>query len=81
MGRAMGTGLISRKGKRATGVETASGQSWIDQELGAGPFSEVRLDQRLRTLLEQLSSGVGESIPLVCQDSRQHQSGLSIFVQ
>ena len=28
----------------------------------------MRLDHRLRTLLEQLSAGVGESIPLVCQE-------------
>jgi Transposase DNA-binding len=41
---------------------------WIEQELLGGQFGDVRLEKRFRTLLEQLSTGVGESIPLVCQD-------------
>jgi Transposase DNA-binding len=64
----MGTGAVSRSGKEAKGSGRRSGQSWIDQEIGAGQFGDVRLEQRLRILLEQLSNGVGESIPLVCQD-------------
>src|SRR3954470_19521276 len=45
-----------------------SSEAWIDQEVGRGQFGDVRLDKRFRTLLEQVSNGVGESIPLVCQD-------------
>jgi hypothetical protein len=31
-------------------------------------FSDVRLNKRFRKLLEQLSGGIGESIPWACQD-------------
>ena len=58
-----------------------SSHAWMDQEVGPGPFKDVRLDKRFRTLLEQLATGVGESIPWVCQDSREHQGGLSLSVQ
>ena len=42
--------------------------SWIDDELAGCKFSDVRLDKRFRTLMEQLSEGVGETIPMACQD-------------
>jgi len=45
-----------------------SSKAWIDQEVGPGQFGDVRLNKRFRTLLEQVSNGVGESLPLVCQD-------------
>src|SRR3954452_12332382 len=64
----MCTGVVRRSGKETKGSGQSSGQSWIDQEIGAGQFTDVRLDRRLRNLVEQLSTGVGESIPLVCQD-------------
>jgi len=60
--------VSTRNGKQAKSTEKGSSRSWIDQEVGVGQFSDVQLHQRLRTLLEQLSGGVGESIPLVCQD-------------
>src|SRR2546423_34184 len=64
----MCTGVVGRSGKGANEPGKGSSKPWIDEELGGGQFGDVRLDQRLRTLLEQLSAGVGESIPLVCQD-------------
>jgi hypothetical protein len=64
----MCTGMVGRSGTGTNGPAKGSSKTWIDQEIGAGQFGDVRLDQRLRTLLEQLSTGVGESIPLVCQD-------------
>jgi hypothetical protein len=42
--------------------------SWIDQELAGCQFKDMRLGKRFRKLLEQLSDGTGESIPLACQD-------------
>src|SRR5205085_8482424 len=42
--------------------------SWIDDELAGGKFSDVRLGKRFRTLVERLSEGVGETIPMACQD-------------
>ena len=41
---------------------------WIDNELSGCSFKDTRLGKRFRSLLAQLSSGPGESIPLVCQD-------------
>ena len=42
--------------------------SWIDQELAGCEFADVRLDKRFRVLMERLSEGVGETIPMACQD-------------
>jgi Transposase DNA-binding len=42
--------------------------SWIDQEIEKCTFVDERLGKRFRTLLEQLSDGTGESIPMACQD-------------
>jgi len=42
--------------------------SWVVDELAGCKFSDVRLQKRLRTLVEQLSEGVGETIPMACQD-------------
>jgi hypothetical protein len=42
--------------------------SWIDQELAGCQFKDMRLGKRFRKLLEQLSDGTAESIPLACQD-------------
>lgn len=42
--------------------------SWIDEELGGCKFADVRLDKRFRTFVERLSEGVGETIPMACQD-------------
>ena len=42
--------------------------SWIDEELAGCKFADVRLDKRFRTLVERLSEGVGETIPMACHD-------------
>lgn len=44
------------------------GTDWIEQEVLGCRFADARLAKRFRTLLEQLSAGVGDSIPLACQD-------------
>jgi hypothetical protein len=41
---------------------------WAVHEIDEGAFADLRLGRRLRTLLEQLSEGPGQSLPLVCQD-------------
>jgi hypothetical protein len=48
------------------GADTPS--TWIDRELKGCNFKDKRLGKRFRSLLEQLSSSPGDSIPLVCQD-------------
>jgi len=64
------------------GIEQSNFQSktWMDRELAGCKFRDVRLEKRFRKLFEQLSGGLGESIPMVCQDSREHESSLPFFL-
>jgi len=47
---------------------TQESAEWIEQELAGCSFPDRRLHQRLQQLLQQFSSGLGESIPFACQD-------------
>jgi hypothetical protein len=42
--------------------------AWFDRELAGCSFADERLNKRLRKLLAQIGSAMGQSIPLVCQD-------------
>jgi hypothetical protein len=42
--------------------------SWIDEELDGCEFADARLGKRLRAFVSQLSEGIGETIPMACQD-------------
>ena len=64
----MCTAVVGGSGNGVKQSDQDPSNAWIDQELLGGQFGDVRLEKRFRTLLEQLSDGVGESIPLVCQD-------------
>jgi hypothetical protein len=55
-------------GKRGFEPETLSSHDWIEQELAASALPDVRLEKRLRHVVEQLAKGVGRSIPWACQD-------------
>lgn len=52
---------------------------WIDQELSICEFRDVRLRKRFRTLVEQLSEGVGGSIPWACQDWASTKAAYRFF--
>jgi hypothetical protein len=41
---------------------------WLDDELAACRFADKRLAKRFKNLAEQLSEGIGESIPMACED-------------
>src|SRR5271155_1622747 len=43
-------------------------ESWIDQELTGCEFADARLGKRFGTLMEQMSTGIGRTIPLACGD-------------
>jgi len=53
--------------------------SWIDEELGECDFGDVRLGKRFRTLVEQLSQGIGETIPMACQDWASTKAAYRFF--
>ena len=42
--------------------------AWFDRELAGYCFVDERLNKRLRKLVAQIGSAMGQSIPLVCQD-------------
>lgn len=59
----------SRCGDRQSGqIDPDAPQPWVEQELNGCRFKDKRLERRLRTLLAQLASRPGGSIPLACQD-------------
>lgn len=41
--------------------------AWFDRELAGCSLADERLNKRLRKLVPQIGSAMGESIPLVCQ--------------
>ena len=57
----------------------SAGELWIDRELAGCQFRDVRLGKRFRKVLEQLSEGTGESIPLVCQDWANTKAAYRFF--
>ena len=56
-----------------------SEETWFDRELFACKFKDVRLGKRFQALLKQLSSGIRESIPLVCQDWANTKAAYRFF--
>jgi len=53
--------------------------SWLDGELEEGRFADVRLGKRFRTLLKRLSEGIGETIPMACQDWASTKAAYRFF--
>ena len=43
-------------------------QSWAEAEVAHSNFKDKRLGKRFRSLLQQLTEGIGKSIPFACQD-------------
>lgn len=58
----------SQHSQRVDHATASQTKTWIDRELFGSEFRDARLNKRFRKLFEQLSDGIGESIPLVCQD-------------
>jgi hypothetical protein len=57
-----------RKRRQSHIADVKPPASWVDREVANCEFKDERLGKRFRSLLEQLSSSPGDSIPLVCQD-------------
>jgi len=53
--------------------------SWLDDELQACNFADVRLGKRFRIVLERFSQGLGETIPLACQDWASTKAAYRFF--
>ena len=68
--------MILREGRRGRGAET---ERWVDREIAACEFADVRLGRRLRDLLGQIADAVGESIPMACQDWANAKAAYRFF--
>jgi Transposase DNA-binding/Transposase DDE domain len=54
-------------------------KAWVDQELDGAYFQDVRLGKRLRTLLGLMANGLGQTIPLACQDWANTKAAYRFF--
>lgn len=54
-------------------------EAWVDGELAGCSLPDDRLNKRLRKLLVQIGSDMGQSIPLVCQDWANAKAAYRFF--
>lgn len=67
---------------KGSGRGTRSGvqlevRSWAEEEVASSEFKDERLGKRFQTLLQQLTEGIGKSIPFACQDGANTKCVLS----
>jgi hypothetical protein len=60
-------------------VEANFMRSWLDDEVKECRFGDGRLGKRFRLLLERLSNGLGETIPMACQDWASTKAAYRFF--
>src|SRR5215468_11585336 len=73
----MGLPLRDRSAKGC--LRSLKGECWIDRETAGCDFRDARLGERLRKLLAQIGSAMGQSIPLVCQDWANTKAAYRFF--
>jgi Transposase DNA-binding len=52
---------------------------WVDREIDESAFKDARLGKRFRELLIRMGGGIGESIPLACQDWANTKAAYRFF--
>lgn len=70
---------LVRKRRQTRVADAKSPNAWVDQEAADCEFKDERLGKRFRSLLAQLSSSPGDSIPLVCQDWANTKAAYRFF--
>jgi hypothetical protein len=68
-----------RKRRQCAIADAKPQATWVDRELADCVFKDERLGKRFRSLLGQLSSSPGDSIPLVCQDWANTKAAYRFF--
>jgi hypothetical protein len=48
--------------------EPSDSAHWVDGEIDESVFKDARLGKRFRELFIRMGGGIGESVPLACQD-------------
>lgn len=56
-----------------------SNKEWLDQELSGSTFKDERIGKRFKTICEQLWRGIGNPIPLACQDWANTKAAYRFF--
>jgi hypothetical protein len=51
--------------------------SWIDQELAGSRIAGARLGKQFALIVEQLSTGLGRTLPLACEDRAGNKAGFA----
>jgi hypothetical protein len=70
---------LVRKRRQTRVADAKSHEAWVDREAADCEFKDERLGKRFRSLLAQLSSSPGDSIPLVCQDWANTKAAYRFF--
>ena len=70
---------LLRCAEQNLGSTASRSDGWIDQELADCRFRDVRHGKRFRKLLQQLSDGIGGSIPWICQDWANTKAAYRFF--
>src|ERR1035441_10550460 len=70
---------IVRKRRQSRIADAKPPEAWVDREVAECEFKDERLGKRFRSLLEQLSSSPGDSIPLACQDWANTKAAYRFF--
>jgi hypothetical protein len=71
--------VLLRCAEKNVGSTASRSDGWIDRELAECKFNDVRHGKRCRKLLQQLSDGVGGSIPWICQDWANTKAAYRFF--
>jgi len=71
-------GLRARSGGGVSDDRVERGK-WFESELTGCSFPDVRLDHRLRKLLEGMAGSIGESLPTACQDWANTKAAYRFF--
>lgn len=65
--------------KLLKGRNRSFNKAWLDKELSSCTFKDERIGKRFKTVCEQLWSGIGNSIPLACQDWANTKAAYRFF--
>jgi hypothetical protein len=65
--------------RRTSNVSASGDETWVDREVAACKFQDVRLGGRFRKLLKQIGSAIGQAIPFACQDWANTKAAYRFF--
>lgn len=70
---------MAEQAKSATIEQSLDNTSWVAGEIAGCKFPDARLGKRLGSLLQKLSDGVGQTVPLACRDLATTKAAYRFF--